>query len=488
MPPPEAEPTASENTPTPRGADGVIDGLAPALAEVLAPGPAEETAEAEARHVVHDVVARSLAEAHERELEHRDFQRRAPAFVAQTLLKDMWASLHLHEAPKKPTWGAMPVEPPRQPLDNRAPHAVGLKPNVTIRAAGSATQAVRSRTRPASAPARRRPRSASASRPASASKEPEKRPPPSEARTQLFRRASHDEERLKVPAFARWLDLQNRMSLKEVQATLGSLKYSRVDPVDVVVFDHVLDYLQSKNKKWADERLVMISLAPPPKPAAPPAPAPTPAVVLETTYEPPTWKTEGGARSPLFGKRPEPAEVQKAPAAPAPADQSAPETTYVFKDERPHSAPAGSRKKKRKKKRRKLKKKAGFFSLKADAERALPPLRPLDDGKAQWTSLVEDALFKPEPGVRAVEEGGASKGGDPFVPLNPLLMSREMYQTMKAGGAPFAPPPPASPLSEEEASPRKQTRGTQYLDELLLKLGVESPPYRPGSAPPIRRH
>lgn len=486
MPPPEAEPTASENTPTPRGADGVIDGLAPALAEVLAQGPAEETAEAEARHVVHDVVARSLAEAHAREQEHRDFQRRAPAFVAQTLLKDMWASLHLSEAPKKPTWPSMPEEPPRQPLDNRAPHALGLKPHVTIRAAGSAMQAVRSRTRPASAPARRRPRSA-ISRPASAAKEPETRPPPSEARTLLFRRASPDAELLKVPVFTRWLDLQNKMSLKEVQATLGSLKYSRVDPVDVNVFDHVLDYLQSKNKKWADERLVMISTAPPKNPAPAPAPAPTPAVVLATTYAPPAWKTEGGARSPLFGKKPEAQEVQKAP-APVETDQSAPETTYVFKDERPHSAPAGGRKKKRKKKRRKSKKKAGFFSLKADAEPALPPLRPLDDGKAQWTSLVEDALFRPEPGVRAVEEGGASKGGDPFVPLNPLLMSREMYQTMKAGGAPFAPPPLPSPLSEEEASPRKQTRGTQYLDELLLKLGVESPPLRPGSAPPIRRH
>ena len=71
---------------------------------------------------------------------------------------------------------------------------------------------------------------------------------------------------MKVSAFAKWLDLQNRMSLKEVQAVLGSLKYSRTAPVDVVVFDHVLDYLQAKNKKWADERLVMIDMKPPPQP------------------------------------------------------------------------------------------------------------------------------------------------------------------------------------------------------------------------------
>ena len=77
-------------------------------------------------------------------------------------------------------------------------------------------------------------------------------------------RASKNEDRMKVSAFARWLDLQNRMSLKEVQAVLGSLKYSRTSPIDVIIFDHVLDYLQAKNKKWSDERLVMIDMKPPP--------------------------------------------------------------------------------------------------------------------------------------------------------------------------------------------------------------------------------
>ena len=96
---------------------------------------------------------------------------------------------------------------------------------------------------------------------------------------------------MKVSAFARWLDLQNRMSLKEVQAVLGSLKYSRTAPVDVVVFDHVLDYLQAKNKKWSDERLVMIDMKPPPQPKKKvEAPAKNGAVVMaealyQATYE-----------------------------------------------------------------------------------------------------------------------------------------------------------------------------------------------------------
>ena len=101
---------------------------------------------------------------------------------------------------------------------------------------------------------------------------------------------------MKVAAFARWLDLQNRMSLKEVQAVLGSLKYSRTAPVDVVVFDHVLDHLQAKNKKWADERLVMIDMRPPPQPKKKvEAPAPAPPVEVRTYYEPPAQP-----RSPLL--------------------------------------------------------------------------------------------------------------------------------------------------------------------------------------------
>ena len=114
---------------------------------------------------------------------------------------------------------------------------------------------------------------------------------------------------MKVPAFARWLDLQNRMSLKEVQAVLGSLKYSRTAPVDVVVFDHVLDYLQAKNKKWADERLVMIDMKPPPQPKKKvEAPAPAPPVEVRTYYEPPAQP-----RSPLFGRTSEPQEEKPAP-------------------------------------------------------------------------------------------------------------------------------------------------------------------------------
>ena len=114
---------------------------------------------------------------------------------------------------------------------------------------------------------------------------------------------------MKVAAFARWLDLQNRMSLKEVQAVLGSLKYSRTAPVDVVVFDHVLDHLQAKNKKWADERLVMIDMKPPPQPKKKvEAPAPAPPVEVRTYYEPPAQP-----RSPLFGRTSEPKEEQPAP-------------------------------------------------------------------------------------------------------------------------------------------------------------------------------
>ena len=169
---------------------------------------------------------------------------------------------------------------------------------------------------------------------------------------------------------------------------------------------------------------------------------------------------------------------------------SRPETSYEFTDARPQSAPADGRRRRRKKKkkRRKSKKRAGFFSLKADDEDAkLPHLRPL--AKAQQLSLVEDTLFAPEPGVRAVEEGGGAKeGGDFVVPSG--LMSRAMYLTLKAGGAPAV--PQASPAKSEltpDESPQKnkQTRGTQHLDELLRKLGVEWEE-RPASAPALRRH
>ena len=94
-----------------------------------------------------------------------------------------------------------------------------------------------------------------------------------------------------------------------------------------------------------------------------------------------------------------------------------------------------------------------------------------------------------EPGVRAVEEGGADKsGGDFVVPSG--IMSRAMYLTLKAGGAPAV--PQASPAKSEltpDESPQKNkpTRGTQHLDELLRKLGVEWDE-RPSSAPALRRH
>ena len=249
------------------------------LAEAAAPAPAEA--------IVNDVVQESIDEASRREALYK---KDAPALVAASLLQDMWASLHLHEAPARPTFGAPSQEPPPQLIDNRTNKQIGIRPKVQIiKAAGSGAQAVRSRRRPSSAPARRRPRSArpSSARPGSA-KEPEKRPPVPESRKELFRRASKNEDNMKVAAFARWLDLQNRMSLKEVQAVLGSLKYSRTAPVDVVVFDHVLDHLQAKNKKWADERLVMIDMKPPPQPKKKvEAPAPAPPVEVRTYYEPP---------------------------------------------------------------------------------------------------------------------------------------------------------------------------------------------------------
>ena len=70
------------------------------------------------------------------------------------------------------------------------------------------------------------------------------------------------------------------------------------------------------------------------------------------------------------------------------------------------------------------------------------------------------------------------------------LMSRAMYLTLKAGGAPAV--PQASPAKSEltpDESPQKNkpTRGTQHLDELLRKLGVEWEE-RPSSAPALRRH
>ena len=446
------------------------------LAEAAAPAPAEA--------IVNDVIQESVDEASRREALYK---KDAPALVAASLLQDMWASLHLHEAPARPTFGAPSQEPPPQLIDNRTNKQIGIRPKVQIvKAAGSATNAVRSRRRPSSAPARRRPRSArpSSARPGSA-KQPEQRPPVPEKRKELFRRASKNEDKMKVSAFARWLDLQNRMSLKEVQAVLGSLKYSRTSPIDVIIFDHVLDYLQAKNKKWADERLVMIDMKPPPRPKKKvEAPAPAPPVEVRTYYEPPAQP-----RSPLFGRTSEPKEEQPAPAEEEEAP-SRPETSYEFTDARPQSAPADGRRRRRKKKkkRRKSKKRAGFFSLKADDEDAkLPHLRPL--AKAQQLSLIEDTLFAPEPGVRAVEEGGGAKEGGEFV-VPSGLMSRAMYLTLKAGGAPAV--PQASPAKSEltpDESPQKnkQTRGTQHLDELLRKLGVEWEE-RPASAPALRRH
>ena len=139
------------------------------------------------------------------------------------------------------------AEPPPQLIDNRTNKQIGIRPKVQIVKAAGSANAVRSRRRPSSAPARRRPRSArpSSARPGSA-KEPEKTTRPGgEKEFSGEPQGSNSYEGLGVCG---WLDLQNRMSLKEVQAVLGSLKYSRTAPVDVVVFDHVLDYLQAKNK------------------------------------------------------------------------------------------------------------------------------------------------------------------------------------------------------------------------------------------------
>ena len=160
--------------------------------EVVEEAPVEAPAPAEA--IVHDVVQESIEEAARREALYK---KDAPALVAASLLQDMWASLHLHQAPPTPSFGAPSQEPPPQLIDNRTNKQIGIRPKVQIvKAAGSATNAVRSRRRPSSAPARRRPRSArpSSARPGSA-KVPEKRPPPSDARRELFRRASKSEDR-----------------------------------------------------------------------------------------------------------------------------------------------------------------------------------------------------------------------------------------------------------------------------------------------------
>ena len=155
------------------------------LAEAAAPAPAE-------------AIQESIDEASRREALYK---KDAPALVAASLLQDMWASLHLHEAPPRPMFGAPSQEPPPQLIDNRTNKQIGIRPKVQIiKAAGSGAQAVRSRRRPSSAPARRRPRSArpSSARPGSA-KEPEKRPPVPEKRKELFRRASKDEAHMKAP-------------------------------------------------------------------------------------------------------------------------------------------------------------------------------------------------------------------------------------------------------------------------------------------------
>ena len=69
--------------------------------EVVEEAPVEAPAPAEA--IVHDVVQESIDEAARREALYR---KDAPALVAASLLQDMWASLHLHQAPPTPSFGA----------------------------------------------------------------------------------------------------------------------------------------------------------------------------------------------------------------------------------------------------------------------------------------------------------------------------------------------------------------------------------------------
>ena len=117
--------------------------------------PAEAAAPAPAEAIVNDVVQESIDEAARREALYK---KDAPALVAASLLQDMWASLHLHEAPPRPTFGAPSQEPPPQLIDNRTNKQIGIRPKVQIiKAAGSGAQAVRSRRRP-SPSRRRRPR------------------------------------------------------------------------------------------------------------------------------------------------------------------------------------------------------------------------------------------------------------------------------------------------------------------------------------------
>ena len=102
------------------------------LAEAAAPAPAEA--------IVNDVVQESIDEASRRDAL---YEKDAPALVAASLLQDMWASLHLHEAPARPTFGAPSQEPPPQLIDNRTNKQIGIRPKVQIiKAAGSGAQAV----------------------------------------------------------------------------------------------------------------------------------------------------------------------------------------------------------------------------------------------------------------------------------------------------------------------------------------------------------
>ena len=111
--------------------------------------------------------------------------------------------------------------------------------------------------------------------------------------------------------FARWLDLQNRMSLKEVQAVPRSLKYSRTARVRRRVRPRPRRC--GEEQKWADERLLMIDMRPPPQPKKKvEAPAPAPPVSTDVL------RAARPAAEPLFGRTSEPKEQ------PAPAEEEAP--------------------------------------------------------------------------------------------------------------------------------------------------------------------
>ena len=316
------------------------------------------------------MVQESIDEASRREALYK---KDAPALVPTfQFLQDMWASLHLHEALAAPTSAEnLSQEPPPQLIDKAARTSrLGLDPRSrSLKPRARGPRPCDRRRRPSSAPRRRRPRSA---RPARATtrvrqgtREAATRPG---VEKRIIQRASKNEDKMKVAAFAAVARSPEPHVPEGGAAVLGSLKYSRTAPVDVVVLDHVLDHLQAKNKKWSDERLVHgRHMRPPPQPKKkvedgrrPRRPSRS---ERTTSPSPAAEPASSGARR---------SRRRRSPPGGGGGAPSRPETSREFTDARPQSAPADGRRRRRKKKkkRRKSKKRAGFFSLKADDEDA----------------------------------------------------------------------------------------------------------------------